>query len=415
MGEEKNNCTWARIRKNCAQASMPDGYSASIYHSICEVKEHEWSTLVDRTNVYLSYSYLKILEANAPASMQPIYLLVKNKSGFPCFQAVLQLHHFRLPQQAAHNAQRPAYISLRNFLIDVFTRKSIRLLTIGNAFISGIPAYQIHHEVRAEQVMGWIELALEQIRATHQPDAVFLKDLDGNLEKCTKPSGYTAFATEPNMVLKLLEDWKTFSDYQDSLSSKYRKNQKALEVKKAPLREHNFALADLKEFEHEIDKLYSAVFKQAKFGLGKMRPGYFAAMKEKFPDTFFVKGYFEGNQLVAFMSYTLLGDMLDAHFIGLDYAKNKTFGLYANILYDYLKVALENGCRTVNYNRTAAEIKSNVGALPQQLCCCIRLVNPISNHLMRPVFDRMKADPFVLRKPFKTFEAGLEKAASTAV
>ena len=415
MGEGKNNCNWARIRKNCAQANFPDGYSASIFSSIREVNEKEWSELADKTNLYLSFSYLKILEANAPAGMQPIYLLVKNKDGNPRFQAVLQLHHFRLPRQAAQTAQKPGYLSFRNFLINVFSRKSIRLLTFGNAFISGIPAYQYHNEVNADEAMAWIELALEQIKSTLQPDAVFLKDLSNSLEKCTKPSGYSPFATEPNMVLTLHQGWKTFSDYQESLSSKYRKNQKALEIKKENLTERDLTVNNLKALETEIDKLYTEVFKHAKFGLGKMRSGYFAAMKEQFPDNFFVKGYFEGEQLIAFMSYTLLGNLLDAHFIGFDYSKNKTYGLYANMLYDFLKCALKYGCTSINYNRTAAEIKSNVGAVPQQLCCCIRLVNPISNHLMKPVFDRMKPEPFVIRKPFKTAKASHEVIASQAV
>ena len=55
----------------------------------------------------------------------------------------------------------------------------------------------------------------------------------------------------------------------------------------------------------------------------------------------------------------------DAHFIGIDYSKNKEFAIYPRILNDYVRLGIETKSNQINLGRTASEIKSTLGAKPK--------------------------------------------------
>ena len=58
---------------------------------------------------------------------------------------------------------------------------------------------------------------------------------------------------------------------------------------------------------------------------------------------------------------------LDAHFVGINYEYNREYAVYQRMLYDYIQIAIENRLQQINFGRTASEIKSSVGAEPQNL------------------------------------------------
>ncbi len=80
---------------------------------------------------------------------------------------------------------------------------------------------------------------------------------------------------------------------------------------------------------------------------------------------------------------------------------NKELELYQNILYDYVKEAIDNNLQQLTLGRTASEIKSTVGAEAHQLTCYIRHRNPLSNHLIKPIIDSIKTSDWIPRNPFK--------------
>lgn len=80
---------------------------------------------------------------------------------------------------------------------------------------------------------------------------------------------------------------------------------------------------------------------------------------------------------------------------------NKEYELYQNILYDYINETITNNLPQLILGRTAAEIKSTVGAQAYQLTCYIRHINPLSNHLIKPFIDSIKTIDWIPRSPFK--------------
>ena len=124
-------------------------------------------------------------------------------------------------------------------------------------------------------------------------------------------------------------------------------------------------------------------------------------MKKVLGDKFNFTAYYHDQKLIGFKTTFILEHEIEAHFIGLDYSINKELDLYQNILYDYVKEAIENSSKKLLLGRTASEIKSTVWAEALELTCYIRHRNPLSNRIIKPFVDYLKPSEWIPRNPFK--------------
>jgi hypothetical protein len=92
---------------------------------------------------------------------------------------------------------------------------------------------------------------------------------------------------------------------------------------------------------------------------------------------------------------------LEAHFVGLDYEYNTSKGLYQNMLYDFIRQAIEAKSDTLYLGRTALEIKSTVGAEPDLMSLYVKSANPIYQRIVGPIFGNLKQTDWIQRRPFK--------------
>ena len=110
---------------------------------------------------------------------------------------------------------------------------------------------------------------------------------------------------------------------------------------------------------------------------------------------------FLDDKIVGFLSALKNRNHLDAHFIGLNYSLNKTYGIYPRILNDYIRLGLEKKVKIINLGRTASEIKSTIGAKPLALSCYIKHKNKFLNVLIKPFFKKIQIKSFKQHSPFK--------------
>jgi hypothetical protein len=85
------------------------------------------------------------------------------------------------------------------------------------------------------------------------------------------------------------------------------------------------------------------------------------------------------------------GTHLDAHFIGIDYSKNKTYAIYPRILNDYVRLGISTNSSQINLGRTASEIKSTLGAQPKPLTCYCKHKRYLPNKILKP-FIKKRSD-----------------------
>ena len=102
-----------------------------------------------------------------------------------------------------------------------------------------------------------------------------------------------------------------------------------------------------------------------------------------------------------FVSGVVNKNSLDAHFVGIDYQKNRTYAIYQRMLYEYIKIGISKKLKIINFGRTASEIKSSVGAIPQDLTMYLRHKKTIKNKILKLFLQRVQATPFQQKFPFK--------------
>ena len=242
----------------------------------------------------------------------------------------------------------------------------------------------------------------QQGRSVH---GVLLKDLTGaESDRATtwRKLGYHPLPVQPNMELSIPGAWRQPADYRAALTSKYRVRYRRARKKARNLRCREMSEEELAHRRTEMHELYRSIATDAGFNAVALPVGYFWELRRILSDRFRVFGYFRGERLVGFRTELAGPRRLFAHYIGFDPAINRQTQLYQNMLYDLLESAIEGGFATLDYGRTALEIKSSVGAEPVAYFCGLKSLVPGLNGLIEPIANYLSPVPeWQPRSPFR--------------
>jgi hypothetical protein len=394
---------------------LSSGLQVNIAQTLESLERLEWEKVVPETNFFLQWDFLLAFEKNAPANMKFHYALVgdgkKNLAAF--YFQVIHLSSeeiaYVIEPIASGVKMHGVGTGLRQWLKSIRDDDGFRLLISGNNFISGEYGVGMGKDAPPEKV--FIALA-ETVKVITGNDlnpgkisAILVKDyFDDSAREAAdniRKKRYHRFIVEPEMIVPIADEWEKFEDYLGAMSKKYRNRAKSVLKKTNEIVVRELSADDLEKAETEIFNLYKNVHEKAKFRLALLSENYFTGMKREFPESFRVFGYELNGKLVAFRSAFQLQSHLEAHFIGIDYSENENFPLYQRILYDYIADGIHSGYKKVFLGRTAAEMKSTVGAVAHNLVCYTRHRNGFSNQVIRPFIDYLKPSPWTPRNPFK--------------
>jgi hypothetical protein len=115
-----------------------------------------------------------------------------------------------------------------------------------------------------------------------------------------------------------------------------------------------------------------------------------------------IKGIYLEGKMIAYFSTIIDSHCTHGHFLGYDEEYNIKYQLYLNILLWLLEKAIACGCQELNLSRTALEIKSSIGALPQDYIVYTQAQNKLLNNAMKrvvPIF--IPENKWTPRSPFK--------------
>jgi hypothetical protein len=71
------------------------------------------------------------------------------------------------------------------------------------------------------------------------------------------------------------------------------------------------------------------------------------------------------------------------------------------MIYRYIQDAIELRVNRIDFGRTAMEIKSTAGAIPQELDVMVRLKSGMGNQLAKRFTSKIKSEDWIQRHPFK--------------
>lgn len=354
-----------------------------LYNAVDNIPKHYWDNLGCTSNIYYSPEFLKAFEV-ANTTIDFNYILVTKNNKAVAF-ANTQLVKISIKTITKNTRLLPW---VKQFFNTLFFNSHVRILFCGNVFLSGEYGTFLKAGEPKVETFKALTKGIKQLKCKKRLSAIFVKDfLDESIyiTKHLEDFGYVPMHVEPNMIITLQPNWQTFEDYTNALKSKYRVKANRADAKSEALIEHLFTVESLKKHKNQLQKLYENTIASADFNAQVLNLDTYILLKESYNDKFIVKGYFLDNELVGFLSAMQNGSNLDAHFIGLDYTKNKEHAIYPRILNDYVRLGIQTQSKQINLGRTASEIKSTIGAKPTQLTCYFRHKYYVPNQLLKPI------------------------------
>ena len=385
--------------------------SSKHYLSIDDVP-NIWNTLAIE-DMFLGKNFLSCIEKYAPKGMKFVYWVFfkgEQSVGF----AYGQMQHFNTYESVSALHQETVegnWWQGLQFAAKKFVAQRLNFggLVIGNLMMTGEHGFYFDKSMTENVdiptlLTKTIKETSKKIKAK-KTNLYLLKDYfdDNSLSfKGVEEENYQRFAIQPNMIVKIRPDWKTFDDYLQAMSSKYRVRAKRAFKKGKEIEKRELSLSDIDENNDRIFSLYQNIVKNAPFNTLFLNERYFYGLKEYLKDDFKLIGYFIEDKLIGF--YTLLfgKNDVDAHFLGLDHDYNNKYQVYLNMLYDMIRMGIEHGKKEVIMARTALEIKSSVGAEPFGMFVYTKFQNPVINTFLRSfAADWVKPEKWTQRSPFK--------------
>ncbi|WP_338408066.1 GNAT family N-acetyltransferase [uncultured Flavobacterium sp.] len=382
---------------------MDTHLTIEIYSSSTQLPNN-WNDLaVD--NVFLRKEYLEILEKSAPNNMSCHFIGFFNEEKI----VGIALSQFLDLNKLESFGERDKCIktSVRNIIFKNFCS---HVLIIGNNMLSGQNAYYFSDSIDKIHALKTLKIASEQLKSLFLKKGFkvhittfkdFSKEEMPNFQLAGFQDSYQ-FSTQPNMLFDIPDHWKKEQDYIDTLSKKYRDQYKRARKKAEGIVKRKMNLEEIIKHEDTIYELYHHVAKNAHFNTFFLPKNHFRTFKESLKDKFLFYGYFLDEKLIGFNTIIKNGEVMDTYFLGYDDTIQREKMLYLNMLYDIVAYSINKGFKEIVFARTALEIKSSVGAKPQEMFGFMKHSNSIIDLAIDKVFCYL--DPEVVwqeRNPFK--------------
>lgn len=401
------------LRKQCDETGNENDFSLAHFGSAFDVPTAHWNKLVQESKNYLlSAPYLAALEQHPYKGMCFHYIMAYRQE-----EPVAILYYQETDVHIANvdkNVDTEKIGDTQSFFskakgVFAASLESIkaRLLIQGNLLQSGEHGAFFTASLSLEQQAILVDTAWRKIVDTNRSGkkirCVLIKDIPTELDAQIKQidSDFASFTVQPNMVSQIKPKWKSFDDVLAEYSSKYRVRAKKAYKQADHLELRELNAIDIQELNNDIMRLFKNVEAGADFHMVSIHPRYFVDLKAALEDRFIIKGYFDGEELIGFYSYIRGIEHNYASFVGLNYDHNKDCALYQNILYCLLNDSIKDGAKSIDLARTAMEIKSTVGADPQEYKLMVKHLNVLTNSIVKRFIQNIRPKEWTQRRPFK--------------
>ena len=373
---------------------------SEVFTTVDAIPKRYWDSVNCCTNIYYSPEFLRAFElANTDIEFNYIFILKNNEAVAFANTQIVTIGIKTITKNISMSNK------IRRIVNNMFCNNHIKVLFCGNVFLSGeYGTFLKDGEPKVETFNAIAEGVKRLSKNTKKLSAIFIKDFEYESLPITnqlESFDYTAMEVEPNMIISLKPEWLSFNDYKNALKSKYRVKANKADSKSKLLEANFFDEKDIEIHKHQLQELYQNTISNADFNAQILNLDTYINLKKAFKDAFIVKGYFLENKLVGFLSAMKNDTHLDAHFIGIDYSKNKEFAIYPRILNDYVRLGIETKSNQINLGRTASEIKSTLGAEPKALTCYCKHKRYLPNQVLKPFIKNVHIKSFKQHSVFK--------------
>lgn len=261
-------------------------------------------------------------------------------------------------------------------LIQCVLPKQIPVLVCGHLFRINFEGYYFKDPAQLPLLFESIELYCREQH--YKPQGIIVKDCtDGFKQKDCTIFDYQYFDGDVTMEISRKQDWHSFEDYISSLKKDYRQRAKKILKHFAGIQTKELDAAAILQESAAIEKLYWNVVNKQTVKLGTVNTAYFYELKKDLQEQFEFHAMYHHDTMVGFYTFIFYAQHMETHYIGLDYAMNKSHNLYFNILFISIKKMIDGRFDLLELGRTGREAKANAGALPRQVFNYIKVKNAL--------------------------------------
>ena len=390
------------LREHHKERHRPSGYAFAVADSIEYLDKAHWDHVTAHDSLFLSRRYLRVLEQAGPENLRQCYALIFRDSEPVAAIAA---------QSVSVSVSRLRKKSSSNGRLDRLDRLEEKMLVCGNLLSWGMHGISFAPNVDHQELWPAIAEAVYRLRRVDKlfGDTAFVmvKDIpDAYASAATTLSrfSYRELETEPNMVLDISPQWKSYDDYLASLTSKYRKQSKQIdkEVAAAGCVVEEIKTDEIARDAELLHALYLQTHKNARLRLVTLPVSFLPTLARELGDDMRLTVVKKDNQLLGFVTTVKDGETAVGYYIGFDRKANAGIPIYFRLLQAVIGHAIALGCKRLSLGRTALEPKARLGARPDPMRVWIRhripMLNVIVHGLLHALDDHDEAPE---RNPFK--------------
>ena len=398
------------IRARHEERHRPTGFGFAFADRIDYLARESWDGLTRPASLFLRRDLLRALEQHGPENVVPRYAMIF-RGEKPVAALATQIVTVTGSQLRHEAGKRPANL-LRLALAPAAKVASAnfreRILVAGNLLSWGFHGIAFTADEDPAALWPGVAEALYRIRRGErlagQTDFVLVKDLTGQqtgLEALRRFS-YRPLETEPNMVLSIDPNWRSYDDYLAALDAKYRRNAKDQSKKFTGAGCTIERVTDLAPHARRLHELYRAVQGNAAVRLVTLTESCLPAMARALGEDFRCTAVRRGDDILGFVTCLRDGPTAIAYYIGFDRAAAADgLPIYLRLLHCTIHDAIEWRCQRLSLGRTALEPKAALGAKPEPMSVWLRHRLPALNWLLRGMLGAVPHNEAPERNPFK--------------
>ncbi len=380
----------------------PTGFGFALADSVNYLDAQSWDTVTAHDSLFLSRSYLRVLEEAGPDNLRQRYALIYR--GREAVAAVAA-------QSVKVSLARVRKTARQDSMSAPLERLEEKMLVCGNLLSWGMHGVSFAPHEDRSTLWPAVAEALYRLRRADKlfgdTSFVMVKDItDEHSEGASVLSrfSYRQLETEPNMILEIAPRWRTYDDYLGSLTSKYRKTAKQIEkdVAASGCSVDELDRAEVSRNSKTLHDLYLQTHRNARLRLVTLSPQFLPTLADRLGEDMRTTVVRRDNELLGFVTTVRDGDTAVGYYIGFDRKANVEFPIYFRLLQAVVDDAIQFGCRRLSLGRTALEPKARLGAQPAPLRVWIRHRIPMLNILVRGLLNTISHhDEAPVRNPFK--------------